>query len=137
MYQKEDPASPSASERVRPSRMLNELYGEYASKVFQRLESLDPELNSVIQQVPYDQFWSRDGLSIRDKALVTVSALIALGKEEQTRLHMTGFLNAGGTVEDLRNVLIHLAMYCGFPCAMNGFAALQEVVRATQGQGER
>lgn len=116
--------------------MLEELYGEYAHQVYARLESLDPELNAVIQQVPYDQFWSRKGLPIRDKAMITVAALIALGKEEQIRLHMAGFLNAGGSIDDIKNILIHLAMYCGFPAAMNGFAALKDVVESRKSESQ-
>jgi 4-carboxymuconolactone decarboxylase len=108
---------------------MTELYGaDYATQVANRLEELDPELNKVIQSVAYDQLWSRDGLSLRDKSLVTVAALIAMGKEEQTRIHMTGFLNSGGQVDDLRAALIHLATYCGFPATMNGFAALRGVL---------
>ncbi|MBI4668195.1 MAG: carboxymuconolactone decarboxylase family protein [Elusimicrobia bacterium] len=118
------------------SRMMDKLYGpKYAQHVFRRLEELDPELNRITQEIPYDVFWAREQLSIRDKSLVTVAALIAMGKEEQTKIHMRGFLRSGGTVNDLRNVLIHLAVYCGFPAAMNGFAALKEVtekIRSTK-----
>lgn len=111
------------------SPLMTSLYGkDYAQKVYERLEELDPELNQVIQGVAYDQFWSRDGLSIRDKSLITVASLIATGKAEQTRIHMTGFLNSGGSIDELRNALIHLAVYCGFPAIMNGFAALKEIV---------
>ncbi len=105
------------------SKQLKDLYGEeFASQVNQRLEELDPELNFLIQSIPYDQFWSRPGLSTRDKSLATVSALIALGREEQIQIHMRGFLHSGGTEEELRNILIHLAIYCGFPAAMLGFS---------------
>ena len=64
-----------------PSPMLTELYGEeFAKQVYDRLESLDPELNSLIQAIPYDQFWSRSVLSIRDKSIATIAALVALGR---------------------------------------------------------
>ncbi len=113
------------------SPQMDQLYGTgYAREVFDRLESLDPELNAVIQDVAYGTFWARPGLNTRDKALITVSALIAMGKEEQSRIHMRGFLNAGGTVEELRNMLLHLSVYCGFPAAMNGFQALRDVVKS-------
>ena len=122
---------PKKQQSAAQSKMMEQLYGErYASQVYERLESLDPELNSIIQQIPYDQFWGRNGLPIRDKALITVAALVALGKEEQTTIHMTGFLNAGGSVDDLRNTLLHLAIYCGFPATMNGFAALKDVLQS-------
>jgi 4-carboxymuconolactone decarboxylase len=111
-----------------PSKTLTELYGEaYAKEVLTRLESLDPELSQIIQDIPYDKFWSRNHLSIRDKSIATIAALVALGREEQTAIHMRGFLHSGGSHDDLRNLLIHLAIYCGFPAAMAGFATLKKV----------
>lgn len=111
-----------------PSKTLTDLYGEsYAREVFSRLESLDPELNELIQAIPYEKFWSRPQLSIRDKSIATIAALVALGREEQIAIHMRGFLHSGGTQEDLKNLLIHLAIYCGFPAAMAGFATLKKV----------
>ncbi len=108
--------------------MLTELYGEeFAKQVYDRLESLDPELNSLIQAIPYDQFWSRSVLSIRDKSIATIAALVALGREEQTQIHMRGFLHSGGSEEELRNLLIHLAIYCGFPASMAAFASLKKL----------
>ena len=113
---------------VRLSPLMVELYGDQHSKeVFDRLHYLDRELNELIQKVPYDLFWSRGGLSTRDKSLVTISALIALGREEQTKIHMRGFLKSGGTMNELRNAIIHLAIYCGFPAALNGFQALRSI----------
>jgi 4-carboxymuconolactone decarboxylase len=111
------------------SKLMDELYGErYSQEVYERLESLDPELNDLIQEIPYDKIWSRPGLNMRDKSLITVVALIAMGKEEQSRIHMRGFLNSGGNKTELKNTILHLAMYCGFPTAMNGFQALNDVL---------
>lgn len=118
------------SKSQKPSPMMVELYGKrYAKEVTERLESLDPELNQLIQEIPYKKFWARKGLSLRDKSLITIAALIALGKEEQTKIHMKGFLSSGGSVDELKGVLLHLAIYCGFPSTMNGFAALKKVLR--------
>ena len=118
------------SNKQKPSPIMNKLYGDdFALTVSDRLEELDPELHRLIQEIPYEIFWKRDGLSLKEKALITVSALIAMGKEEQIKIHMRGFLNSGGTEEELKNTLLHLTMYCGFPAAMNGFNALKEVLK--------
>src|SRR5581483_8403101 len=85
----------SSGDQKMPSKshMMDELYGkEVADKVYNRLQELDPELNEVVQKIAYDHFWARPGLNIRDKSLVTVASLIAMGKEEQTKIHMNGFL---------------------------------------------
>lgn len=107
---------------------MMELYGAgYSKQVFDRLHFLDRELNDLIQRIPYDQFWSREGLSTRDKSLITIAALTALGRDEQIQIHMRGFLKSVGTMNELRNALIHLAIYCGFPAALNGFKALRSI----------
>ena len=73
---------------VKMSQMMVQLYGtESAKKVNDRLEELDPEFNELVQKVAYDIFWKRPGLTIREKSLVTVAALIAMQKAEQTKIH--------------------------------------------------
>jgi alkylhydroperoxidase/carboxymuconolactone decarboxylase family protein YurZ len=117
------------SEMPPKSLMMDTLYGtEVADKVYTRLQELDPVLNDVIQRVAYDHFWARPGLNIRDKSLVTVSSLIALGKEEQTRIHMNGFLNAGGTVEELKFALVYLSTVAAPETAKKGKVALLDVL---------
>lgn len=114
--------------RGKPSSMMEQLYGaEHAKELFDRLNHFDTELCDVTQDVAYDVFWARPGLPTRDKSLITVAALITMGLERQTKVHMQGFLNSGGTVDELRGAILHLAVYCGFPRAIRGFAALREV----------
>lgn len=115
------------------STMMDRLYGEVISQgVYDRLQWLDPELNEIIQRVAYDFFWTREGLSVRDKSLVTVISLIALNKEEQTKIHMNGFLSAGGTPNDLMHLLLQIAGTLGGGPARNGLAVLREVLKQRQ-----
>lgn len=94
------------------SQLLDELYGEQESKnVFHMLEDLDPMLNAAVQNIAYNYFWDLEGLSIRDKSLITLTILVSLGKEPQTRPHMIGFLNTGGTVDELLGALAYLSSY--------------------------
>mgnify|MGYP001613836545 CR=1 FL=1 len=112
------------------SSMMQELYGSaMAKQVYDRLEKLDPELNDIIQKIAYDFFWSRAGLNIRDKSLVTVVSLVVLGKEEQTRIHINGFLNAGGTPQELLHALVQLSVAATPGSARSGAKALAEVLR--------
>lgn len=113
---------------MKQSEMMNKLYGQkYANRVSARLDELSPDIDDLIQTVAYDQFWAREGLSIKEKSLATISALVALGKEEQTLIHMNGFLNAGGTERELENLIIHLAVYCGFPTSLNALSVLKQI----------
>ncbi len=60
----------------------------------------------------YDLFWSRPGLSKRDRSLITITALVAMGREEQTKIHMRGFLGSGGKINELREALVPSATRC-------------------------
>jgi 4-carboxymuconolactone decarboxylase len=113
-----------------PSNMMNALYGpKYAEEVMDRLTSIDPAFGQLARDVAYEVFWARPGLDIKTKSLVTTVALLALGKEEQSKIHITGFLNAGGTEGELRAAILHLAVYCGFPTAMTGLSILNSVLK--------
>lgn len=110
------------------SKTMNKLYGEeYSEEVKKWLNKLNPEFSELVQDIAYDQFWAREGLSIREKSLITISALVAQGKEDQTKIHMRGFLESGSKLKELESVLIHLIVYCGFPAVMTAFAHLKAV----------
>jgi 4-carboxymuconolactone decarboxylase len=59
--------------------------------------------------------------------MVTVTSLVALGKHEQLKIHIRGYLHSGGTFDELEDIFIHLIVYCGFPAVMNAFAILKEL----------
>lgn len=91
------------------SPQMDLLYGnERANVVWQRLESIDAELNKEIQQIAYDHYWARPGLSLKEKSLVTVMSLITFNKEEQTRIHLHGLIHLGATLFELAFLMIHL-----------------------------
>lgn len=107
--------------------VMKRLYGDYAKDLDALLEGLDPEFNEIIKEFPYANIWSRPGLSLRERSMITISSLIAMGKEEQTEIHMKGFLNSGGSIEELRELIIHLSVYCGFPASLNSFKILNRL----------
>ena len=109
------------------SEALRMLYGSHAAEIYAGLESIDPELNALIQEIAYDGFWLRPGLSVREKSIITLSALIAMRFTGPLRLHMIGFQSSGGTRAELQNGLIHLIPYVGFPAVLNAFSVLSEL----------
>lgn len=76
----------------------------------------------------FGEIWSREGLALKDRSLITVAVLTAGGHATQLRAHLKGALNLGHTPEALREVMIHVAHYAGWPTGMNGLAALEEVM---------
>ena len=112
--------------------MLKQLYGPKESQNVAHLtESIDPLFAKLVDEFAYGTVWPLEGLSLREKSLITISALIASGKELQTEIHMKAFLTSCGKADDLRNLLAHLSVYAGFPAAMNGFLSLNRVLGMT------
>ena len=71
--------------------------------------------------------WSRPQLPIRDRSLITVSTLTALGKEDQLKRHLLGALNQGMSREQIIELMIHVGHYAGWPTAVNGQRVAREL----------
>jgi 4-carboxymuconolactone decarboxylase len=120
------------TKKPKPSELMDRLYGKEAGPVYDKLQKLDPQINSMIQEFVYDEVWNYPPLSLKEKSLVTVAALVAQSRPDQLRIHMNGFLSCGGTREELRGAIQHLAVYCGFPAALSAFAILNELEQANE-----
>src|SRR3989442_1756489 len=78
---------------------------------------------------PYGEIYARDGLDLRQRQLATVAALASMGGlEPQLRFHLAGALNVGCSPAELVELMTHLVVYAGFPVALNGTAALRDVL---------
>jgi 4-carboxymuconolactone decarboxylase len=87
-----------------------------------------PDLNRFTDEVLFGQVWSRPGLPMRTRSLITVTALIALSKPEQLAGHITGALRIGVTKEELREVILQMAFYVGWPAAYSSVEILDRCV---------
>jgi 4-carboxymuconolactone decarboxylase len=74
--------------------------------------------------------WQRPGLDLKTRSLITVAMLTALGKQHELKAHVRGALNNGVTPAELQEVLLHAAVYCGVPTAVDAFRSAAEVVDA-------
>lgn len=87
-----------------------------------------PGMVHYTDQVLFDEVWQRPGLSQRDRSLVTVAALTALGKADQLRFHLAHARHNGVTDEELTEALLHLAFYTGWPNGMSATAVLKSII---------
>ncbi len=83
----------------------------------------------------FGDIWTRPGLALRDRSLITVAALTALGREAQLRVHLRGALNVGVSREEVKETMIHLAHYAGWPAAMTGMKVADEVFTEADAKG--
>ena len=87
-----------------------------------------PKLIELTEDVVFGDIWERPGLSKRDRSLMVVSTLIALGKERQMVGHFNRALDNGLTVDEIKEIITHLAFYSGWPTAMTAAAIFKDVV---------
>ncbi len=87
-----------------------------------------PGLAHYTDQVLFDDVWERAGLSTRDRSLITVAALVAMGKLDQLRFHL-GFARRNGCTDDeLKEAITHLAFYTGWPNGMGAMTVARDVL---------
>jgi 4-carboxymuconolactone decarboxylase len=87
-----------------------------------------PGMVHYTDKVLFDEVWAREGLSGRDRSLVTVAALTALGRTEQLQFHL-GFARQNGVSdEELKETLLHLAFYTGWPNGMAATTVLKHII---------
>ncbi len=87
-----------------------------------------PGLVHYTDKVLFDEVWERAGLSRRDRSLVTVAALTAMGRTDQLKFHLAYARRNGVTDEELQEALLHLAFYAGWPNGMGATAVLKDIV---------
>ena len=73
--------------------------------------------------------WCRDGLDLKTRSLITLSMLTALGRPTEIKGHVRGAINNGATLVEIQEVLMHAAIYCGMPLAIDAFRSANEVLK--------
>jgi 4-carboxymuconolactone decarboxylase len=85
-----------------------------------------------ISRAAWGDVWQRPDLDRKTRSLVTVAMLTALGKQYELKGHVRGALNNGATVEEIQEVLLHAAIYCGIPTSVEAFRTAAEVIEPPQ-----
>ena len=89
-----------------------------SSPARERIRGTVPKLAEISDTLIYGEVWERPQLSKRDRSLITVGALMAMGREAQLEGHIARALQNGVTKEEISEVITHLAFYSGWPTAM-------------------
>ncbi len=86
------------------------------------------DFQRLITRYAWGDVWSRPGLDRRTRSCITLTALVALGRIEELELHVRAALRNGLSRDEIKEVLLHSAIYCGVPAANSAFAAAQRVL---------
>lgn len=115
---------------------LREIDGEAGQGVIDALKDIAPDLARYTIEFPFGDVYQRPGLDLRSREIATVAALTALGTAQpQLKVHIHGALNVGCTRTEIVEIIIQMAVYAGFPAALNGMFAAKEVFAARDSKG--
>ena len=94
------------------------------------MKDIAPDLARHAIDFPFGDIFTRPGLNLKSREMINVAALTALGNAEpQLKFHIKGALNVGCSQEEIVEIIIQMAVYAGFPAALNGMQATSEVFR--------
>ena len=107
---------------------FKEIKGEKGEEAIARLKELDPDLARYVIEFPFGDVYSRSGLDLRSREIATIAALITLGNAPlQLKVHIRSALNVGVSRREIIEIIIQMAVYAGFPAALNAIRAAKEV----------
>lgn len=95
-------------------------------------EEMSPDFWNMTQGHLFGEVWSRPGLPLRDRSLITMVSLTTLGRMEELKLHMGYALNIGISREEILEMLMHVAHYAGWPAAVSALRTAKEVFASRQ-----
>lgn len=111
-------------------KMRKQVMGDaFVEKAFAGVDDFSAPLQEFVTRNAWGTVWQRDGLDLKTRSLITLSMLTALGRAHELKGHVRGALNNGATAEEIREVLLHATVYCGFPLAVDAFRAAHEVIK--------
>src|SRR5690606_32905075 len=107
---------------------LSEIDGEAGHRVIDSLQAIAPDFARYLIEFPFGDIYQRPGLDLQRRELATVAALTALGNcQPQLAVHLHGALNVGCKPEEVLEVIMQMAVYSGFPAALNGLFTAKSV----------
>ncbi|MEM7769400.1 MAG: carboxymuconolactone decarboxylase family protein [Cyanobacteria bacterium P01_A01_bin.37] len=109
-------------------QMLKDIDGDAGERVIESLKTIAPDLATYVIEFPFGDIYTRPGLDVKSREIATIAALTALGNAQpQLAVHIHAALNVGCTAEEIVEVIIQMAIYAGFPAALNGIAVVKQV----------
>lgn len=105
---------------------------DFVERAFANADDFQAELQQLVTSLAWGTVWPRPGLDPKTRSMITVAMLVALGKRHELEGHLRGALNNGVTIDELKEMLLHSAIYCGFPAAIEGFRAAKAVIDQVQ-----
>jgi 4-carboxymuconolactone decarboxylase len=119
----------SDSTHERGIRVRREVLGDdHVDAAVARTTGFTADFQDFITRYAWGEIWTRPGLDRRTRSCITLTALVALGRLEELEMHVRAALRNGLSEDEIGEVLLHSAVYCGVPAANAAFAVAQRVL---------
>ena len=105
------------------------LGADYVDKATAAVDGFNEEFAELLNTYCWNDIWNRPGLPRKTRSVLNLGMLVALGKEHELKLHINGALNNGLTKDEIKEVLLQTAIYCGVPAAVVAFRCAREVFK--------
>ena len=101
----------------------------FVDRALSQADELTMPMQDFVTRVAWDEIWNRDALSDRDRSLINLGMIAALNRPHEFKGHVRGALNNGVSPEEIRDVCMQVAVYCGFPAGLDSLRNAMDVIR--------
>lgn len=111
--------------------VLGSINGKNGKDIMKALRNISPDMARFVIEFPYGDIYSRPGLALKTRELLTIASLVTLGfPGRELKAHIANALNAGCSKEEIVETIMQMCVYAGFPAALHGLFIAQEVFDA-------
>ena len=111
-------------------KVRTEVLGEkHVGRSLENLNDFNQDFQNFISRFAWGEVWSREGLPRHTRSLVTIDILLALGREDELRMHLRACFNNGVTKDELKELILHSSLYAGLPAANAAMHLAEEVFK--------
>jgi len=103
------------------------LGSEYVDNSIKNAVEFNMPMQELVTQYAWNEIWNRPGLDRRSRSMINLAMLTALNRPHELRLHIKGAINNGLTKDEIREIFMQTAIYCGVPAAIDSFRCAKEV----------
>lgn len=101
---------------------------EYVDRALENADEFSWPLQELVTKYCWGEVWGRPGLELRTRSLINIAMLTALNRPQELRIHVHGALRNGCTREEIQEVLLQTAIYCGVPAALDAFKQARAIL---------
>lgn len=109
---------------------------EYVNKAIQNADDFNREFQNLVTEYCWGEIWGSDGLDHKQRSMLNLAMLAALGRSHEFELHFRGAIKNGCTQKQLKDVLMQIAVYCGIPAGVESFRIARRVLDELAKEGQ-